>query len=41
MAVFGKTKELTVDKITGAFKESEKVKERDLKQEEFNKKLEN
>jgi hypothetical protein len=41
MAVFGKAKELTVDKVTGAFKESEKVKERDLKQEEFNKKLEN
>jgi hypothetical protein len=41
MAVFGKAKELTVDKVTGAFKESEKVKERDLKQEEFNKKLKN
>ena len=39
MAVFGKAKELTVDKVTGAFKESEKVKERDLKQEEFNEKL--
>jgi hypothetical protein len=41
MAVFGKTKELTIDKVTEAFKESKKVEERDLKQEEFNKKLEN
>ena len=41
MAVFGKAKELTVDKVTGAFSESEKVQERDLKQEEFNKSLEN
>ena len=41
MAVFGKTKELTLDKVTEAFSESEKVQERNLKEEEFNKKLEN
>ena len=41
MAVFGKAKELTVDKVTEAFSESEKVQERNLKEEEFNKKLEN
>ena len=41
MAVFGKGKELTIDKVTQAWKESKKVKERNLKEEEFNKKLEN
>ena len=41
MAVFGKAKEVTIDKVTEAFSESKKVQERDLKQEEFNKKLEN
>jgi len=41
MAVFGKGKEVTLDKVTEAFSESEKVQERNLKEEEFNKKLEN
>jgi len=41
MAVFGKGKELTIDKVTEAISESKKVEERDLKQEEFNKSLEN
>ena len=41
MAVFGKGKELTLDKVTEAFSESKKVQERNLKEEEFNKKLEN
>jgi hypothetical protein len=41
MAVFGKGKEVTLDKVTEAFSESEKVQERNLKEEEFIKKLEN
>ena len=41
MAVFGKTKEVTVDKLTEAFSESEKVQERNLKEEKFREELEN
>jgi len=41
MAVFGKGKEKTLDKVTEAFSESNKVEERNLKEEEFNKSLEN
>ena len=40
-AVFSKGKEFTYDKVKEAFSESKKVEERDLKQEEFNKSLEN
>ena len=40
MAVFAKGKEKTWDKLTEAWSESEKVEERNLKEEKFNKKLE-
>ena len=41
MAVFGKAKEVTIDKGVEAFKKMKEVEERNLKEEEFNKSLEN
>ena len=38
-AVFGKTKELTVDKIAEAFSGAEEVEKRDIKEEKFKKEL--